>query len=104
VFLERSGRPFGNRDRTLLELLKPHLIRFRANAEFRRRSNGASGLTEREAEVLGWVRNGKTNDEIAAVLHLSPHTVRKHLENIFEKLGVHTRTAAAARWPSLRAN
>jgi DNA-binding CsgD family transcriptional regulator len=102
VFLERGGRPFGNRDRTLLELLKPHLIRFRANAEFRRRSNGVTGLTEREAEVLGWVANGKTNPDIAALLHLSPHTVRKHIENVFEKLEVHTRTAAAAQWHALR--
>jgi DNA-binding CsgD family transcriptional regulator len=101
VFLERGGRPFTNRDRTLLGLLKPHLTRFRVNAEFRRRANGDTGLTEREAEVLGWVGNGKTNDEIAAVLHVSPHTVRKHLENIFEKLGVHTRTAAAAQWSAL---
>jgi DNA-binding CsgD family transcriptional regulator len=104
IFLERGGRSFNNRDRTLLELLKPHLIRFRVNAEFRRRANGATGLTEREAEVLGWVGNGKTNDEIAAVLHLSSHTVRKHLENIFEKLGVHTRTAAAAQWSALAAD
>jgi DNA-binding CsgD family transcriptional regulator len=103
VFLERGGRPFGNRDRALLELLRPHLIRFRVNAEFRRRANGVTGLTEREAEVLGWVGNGKTNDEIAAVLHVSPHTVRKHLENIFEKLDVHTRTAAAAQWSALGA-
>lgn len=101
VFLERSGRAFGDRDRTLLELLKPHLIRFRANAEFRRQANGVAGLTEREAEVLGWVGNGKSNAEIAAALQLSPHTVRKHLENIFGKLGVHTRTAAAAQWLSL---
>jgi DNA-binding CsgD family transcriptional regulator len=101
IFLERGGRPFSNRDRTLLELLKPHLVRFRVNAEFRRGANGATGLTEREAEVLGWVGNGKTNDEIAAVLHVSPHTVRKHLENIFGKLGVHTRTAATARWSAL---
>jgi DNA-binding CsgD family transcriptional regulator len=101
VFLERGGRPFGSRDRTMLELLRPHLIRFRVNAEFRHRANGGSGLTEREAEVLGWVGYGKTNDEIAAVLHVSPHTVRKHLENIFGKLGVHTRTAAAAQWSSL---
>jgi DNA-binding CsgD family transcriptional regulator len=101
VFIERGGMPFTNRDRTLLELLKPHLIRFRLSAQFRRQANGATGLTSREAEVLGWVGNGKTNDEIAAVLHVSPHTVRKHLENIFEKLGVHTRTAAAARWSAL---
>jgi DNA-binding CsgD family transcriptional regulator len=101
VFLERGGMRFGQRERTLLELLRPHLIRFRVNAAFRRRANGATGLTEREAEVLGWVGNGNTNDEIAAVLHVSPHTVRKHLEHIFEKLEVHTRTAAAARWSAL---
>ena len=55
-----------------------------------------AGLTEREVEVLGWVARGKTNSEIAATLFISPLTVRKHLENIFEKLGVRTRTAAAA--------
>lgn len=104
LFLERGGRPFCDRDRTLLELLRPHLIQFRVNAALRGRANGAAGLTEREAEVLGWVGNGKTNGEIAAVLHVSPHTVRKHLENVFEKLGVHTRTAAAARWSALGTN
>lgn len=97
IVLERGVRKFTERDRTVLQLLRPHLRRIRANAEFRRRNaNGALGLTEREAEVLGWVARGKTNREISAILVVSPHTVRKHLEHIFEKLAVHTRTAAAA--------
>ncbi len=52
-------------------------------------------LTVREAEVLHWVALGKTNPEIAGVLDMSPRTVNKHLEHIFVKLGVETRTAAA---------
>ena len=56
-----------------------------------------SGLpvTEREREVLALVAGGKTNGEIAAVLAISARTVQKHLEHIFQKLGVETRTAAA---------
>ncbi len=54
------------------------------------------GLTRREAEVLHWVSEGKTNVEIGGILHASPRTVGKHLERIFEKLDVDTRTAAAA--------
>ncbi len=53
-------------------------------------------LTAREAEVLLWVSRGKTNRDIAEILMMSPRTVNKHLEHIFEKLGVETRTAAAA--------
>ena len=52
------------------------------------------GLTPRERQILNWVAQGKTNGEIAAVLWVAPSTVRKHLENIYAKLGVHTRTAA----------
>ncbi|WP_108124038.1 response regulator [Saccharospirillum mangrovi] len=52
-------------------------------------------LTEREAEVLYWVANGKTNREVAQILELSPRTVNKHLEQVFAKLGVDNRTAAA---------
>ena len=52
-------------------------------------------LTEREAEVLYWVANGKTNREVAQILELSPRTVNKHLEQIFAKLEVDNRTAAA---------
>ncbi len=53
-------------------------------------------LTLRESEVLYWVVKGKTNRDIGDILGTSPATVKKHLERIFEKLGVETRTAAAA--------
>jgi len=52
-------------------------------------------LTQREAEVLYWVTLGKTNKDIGDILGSSPRTVNKHLEHVFEKLGVETRTAAA---------
>lgn len=53
-------------------------------------------LTAREAEVLYWVSLGKTSKDIGQILNLSPRTVNKHLENIFNKLGVETRTAAVS--------
>ncbi|MEP6791519.1 MAG: response regulator transcription factor, partial [Ramlibacter sp.] len=52
-------------------------------------------LTAREAEVLYWVVKGKINRDIADILGSSPATVKKHMERIFAKLGVETRTAAA---------
>jgi DNA-binding CsgD family transcriptional regulator len=58
-------------------------------------------LTAREREVLVWVARGKTNAEIARLLWLAPSTVRKHLENVYAKLGVSTRTAAVARFLGL---
>jgi DNA-binding CsgD family transcriptional regulator len=54
------------------------------------------GLTRRESEVLIWVARGKSNEEIALILNMSLSTVKKHLQHIFEKLGVESRTAAAA--------
>ena len=53
-------------------------------------------LTQREGEVLYWVTRGKTNRDIGAILGTSPRTVHKHLEHVFAKLAVETRTAAAA--------
>ncbi|MCR8719340.1 response regulator [Pseudomonas syringae] len=53
-------------------------------------------LTEREVDVLRWVACGKTNKDIADILQLSPRTVNKHLEHIYVKLGVETRTAATS--------
>ncbi len=56
----------------------------------------SDALTEREREVLTWLARGKTNRDIGAILGVSPRTVNKHLEHIYVKLGVETRTAAAA--------
>ena len=55
------------------------------------------GLSPREAQVLDWVAQGKTNKEIGVILELSPRTVQKHLEHIYRKIYVETRTAAAAK-------
>jgi DNA-binding CsgD family transcriptional regulator len=65
--------------------------------------NGKNGvplprLTPREREVLDWVANGKTSQEIGEILHASPRTIHKHLQNIFPKLGVDNRTAACSWW------
>jgi DNA-binding CsgD family transcriptional regulator len=56
----------------------------------------AFGLTPREAEALYWVAKGKTNRDIGEIVGASPATVKKHLEHVYEKLGVETRNAAAA--------
>lgn len=55
-----------------------------------------AGLTEREVEVLAVVARGRSNREVAATLGISEKTVARHLSNIFGKLGLSTRTAAAA--------
>lgn len=54
------------------------------------------GLTQRQAEVLHWIAEGKTNDEISLILGCSFFTVKNHLKKIFQHLNVHSRTAAAA--------
>jgi len=54
------------------------------------------GLTFREAEILMWISRGKTNKEVGVILGSSPRTINKHLEHIFEKLGVVTRAAAVS--------
>jgi DNA-binding CsgD family transcriptional regulator len=57
---------------------------------------GRLGLTSREAQVLLWVSYGKSSIDISEVLEISPRTVQKHLEHVYTKLGVETRSAAAA--------
>ncbi len=54
------------------------------------------GLTSREAEVLLWISRGKQNREVSEILNISPRTVNKHLEQIFQKMGVENRASAAA--------
>ena len=56
------------------------------------------GLTRREVEVLEWVARGKTNNEIGLILEISPRTASKHLEHIYTKLGVESRTAAVVQF------
>ena len=62
----------------------------------------SANLTPREAEVLSWLAKVKTNKDIGDILGMSPRTVNKHLEHIYEKLGVETRTAAVAAAGQLR--
>lgn len=57
----------------------------------------ALGLTAREAEVLLWVAQGKSNAEISTILGAAENTVKKHLQNIFEKLAIESRNAATVR-------
>lgn len=55
------------------------------------------GLTHRAGEVLLWVAQGKTNSDIATILGITESTVKKHVQEIFDKLGVETRGAATVR-------
>ncbi len=95
---DRAERDFSKRDIEMLDTLRPHLAQLSRNARLRRsRPAGAGLLTPREHEILAWVARGKTNGEIAGILYLAPGTVRKHLDNVFGKLGVGNRAAAVAR-------
>jgi DNA-binding response OmpR family regulator/DNA-binding CsgD family transcriptional regulator len=69
------------------------LLQVRPVADTRSRT---AELTRREAEVLSWLAKGKTNRDIGEILGMSPRTVNKHLEHVYAKLGVETRTSAAA--------
>ena len=82
----------------ILQLLAPHfVVLYRRAAARRAAAPAATPLTAREREIMVLVAAGKANKEIACELWLSPHTVRSHLENTFEKLEVRNRTAAVAR-------
>jgi DNA-binding CsgD family transcriptional regulator len=112
------------RDRWLLDSIRPHLLqayhnsiafteinarRARPDCSCGERGNAgtvelstdasirALGLTKREFEVLCWLAKDKSNSEIARLLKCSLSTVKKHLEHIYEKLEVQTRTAAVMR-------
>ena len=98
---------FTETDRLTLERLVPHLAQLRRNALARRTypalidSTAAARmrllrLTPRERVVLARAAAGETNTAIAAALFISPGTVRKHLEHIYDKVEVRTRTEAAA--------
>jgi DNA-binding CsgD family transcriptional regulator len=117
IVLNRRGLDFSERDRERLDLLRPHLaFLYRQACVAAAVSSSAAlattkgvslapvqadplpaDLTLRESEVMRWLSCGKTDAEIAALLSISPRTVQKHLEHIYVKLGVETRTAAVMR-------
>ena len=89
------GPDFSERDRALLTLLRPHL--YQAYLEAERRRHPVPQLTPRHWDLLHLVAAGHTNAQIARRLGLSEGTVRTHLENIYARLQVSSRTAAVAR-------
>ena len=115
--LGRSGKDFSERDRLKLDLLRPHLTQAYDNAAalarirqlelahpnpmkdtlLSRESLERLGLTDREAEILLGIAQGKTNKQIATSLYVSPLTVKTHLQHVYRKLGVESRTEALAR-------
>lgn len=96
---------FGERERLILRLVRPHLEAVYRAAGIRRRLASLTGslderadaLTPREREVMRRVDQGLSNAEIARVLVVELSTVRKHLEHVYDKLGVRSRTAALAK-------
>jgi DNA-binding CsgD family transcriptional regulator len=90
----RDNRDFSEGDRLALQLLRPHLHEVYLDAE--RRRQGIPHLSRREVEVLRLASQGYSNADIARILFISPATVAKHMEHIFDRTGVRTRSAAAA--------
>jgi DNA-binding CsgD family transcriptional regulator len=89
-----AGRDFTERERLLLRMLRPHFIELHRDLE--RRRAGIPQLTDRQLQLLRLVADGHSNTQIARRLFVAEGTVRKHLENIYERLGVTSRTAAVA--------
>jgi DNA-binding NarL/FixJ family response regulator len=94
LFARGDGSDFTERDRAVLTLLRPHLDEILRRADAARR--GVPDLTPRQWELLRLVAGGYSNTQIARRLFVSDATVRKHLENIFQRLDVPNRTAAVA--------
>jgi DNA-binding CsgD family transcriptional regulator len=114
--LNRRRRDFSDHDREVLEMLRGGLSAlFRHTLALQRARDGTNQLdrvlgsppapspdprwrlTAREREVLHWLARGKADRDIAAILEISARTVHKHLQRIYEKLGVENRTAAVVR-------
>lgn len=96
VRLRRApDRPFGERELILCDALRPHVSAWILHLDESGQS-GCAVLTERQVEILGLVRCGLSNKEVARALGVTRATVRKHLENAFLRLEVASRTAAVA--------
>jgi DNA-binding NarL/FixJ family response regulator len=108
--VSRYGPGFSDGDKACLQAIRQHLenlYRLDAQLAAARAAWGAppagrpapepSALTCRERQVLQWLGNGKSDRDIALILAISPRTVHKHLQRIYDKLGVECRTAAVVR-------
>ncbi len=98
--LNRAGRDFSDQELAFLDLVREPMSALYRNLFTREKRQGGFSqlpITLRERDVLSWVAAGKTDREIAEILGTSPRTVQKHLQHIYEKLGVETRTAAVMR-------
>ena len=103
VFVRAPGE-IGPREIYLADLLMPHLHMamqrvMRAESDEGGEANrmGHSILSEREVQVLAWIRDGKTNHEIGQILSISPLTVKNHVQKILRKLSVSNRAQAVAK-------
>ena len=102
TLMRGPGPDFSERDRALLTLLRPHV--HQAYIDAQRRRAGTPQLTRRQWELLRLLAAGHTNTQIARRMAVSDGTVRRHLENIYGRLHVSSRTAAVTRafpqWPA----
>ena len=99
ILFRDTGRNFSDREQMLLDLVRPHIAEMHLEQRRRRR---AAGLTPRQAQLMTLVGQGLTNRQIASRLGISEGTVRTHMENAFERLGVTIRSAAVARLSEAR--
>lgn len=109
VFFDRA-REF-EVQHSVLGLLMPHIDAALRRVEYIENVNtedamieemNLGGLSDREHEILHWVKSGKTNYEIGMILHISPNTVKNHLKRIFQKLDVTCRAQAVAKYAPQR--
>lgn len=99
LLFRKAGPDFTDRDALLLTLLRPHLYSLHLRQRYRNR--GLPPLTARQMEILRMVAAGLSNGQIARALNIGEATVGKHLENIFSRLDVANRAAAAITWTYL---
>ncbi len=103
VAMNRGQRGFSDRDRELIELIRPHLSQAFRDARDRPPADPlaperlqALGLTRREAQIAGLLVEGRSAAQLASELTISVHTARNHIASIYTKLGVRTRAGAVA--------
>ena len=104
--LNRKGRDFSDSESSLMNRMQPALANLYRLAVAAAQGGAAAApaagearqvLTSREGQILQWIAAGKSDRQIATILAMSVRTVQKHLQNIYIKLGVENRTAAAMR-------